>query len=183
MRPFREFLSTYLPANPGPILAADGRELGQHHGLMFYTLGQRQGLGIGGREDSGDDPWYVVDKDIGNNALIVDQGDTDLLLSESLTATDASWIGEAPDGLGSSLRCKAKIRYRQADQDCTVKFTAGDKLLVHFRTLQRAVAPGQFVVFYDGDRCLGGAVIDQINKPDGEASAIIRTPASLAGHG
>ena len=182
-RPFREFLSTYLPANPGPILAADGRELGQHHGLMFYTLGQRQGLGIGGREDSGDDPWYVVDKDIGSNALIVDQGDTDMLLSESLTATDASWIGEAPDGLGSSLRCKAKIRYRQADQDCTVKITAGDKLLVHFHTLQRAVAPGQFVVFYDGDRCLGGAVIDQIHKPDGEASAIIRTPANLAGHG
>jgi tRNA-specific 2-thiouridylase len=182
-RPFREFLSTYLPANPGPIVAADGREVGQHHGLMYYTLGQRQGLGIGGRTDASDDPWYVVDKDIGNNALIVDQGDTDLLLSQKLVASEASWIGEPPTGLAGGYRCMAKIRYRQPDQACTVTAGPEDTLLVAFDESQRAMAPGQFVVFYDEDRCLGGAVIDEIDKPRRAPSAIMRPPGDLAGHG
>jgi len=182
-RPFREFLSTYLPANPGPIRTPDGRDVGQHHGLMYYTLGQRQGLGIGGRKDAGDEPWYVVDKHPASNALIVAQGDTELLLSESLIATDASWIGAAPDDLADGYRCTAKVRYRQADQACSVEARPGNKLLVRFDRAQRAVAPGQFVVFYTAETCLGGAVIDQINKPGDAASAIMRPPSDLAGHG
>jgi len=181
-RPFREFLSTYLPANPGPIRTPDGREIGQHHGLMYYTLGQRQGLGIGGRQDSADEPWYVVDKEAEDNALIVDQGNTDLLLSESLIASDVSWIGDAPGDLAKGYRCMAKVRYRQNDQACTVESSANDGLLVRFDTPQRAVAPGQYVVFYDGDCCLGGAVIDQIHKPRAVPSAIMRPPSDLAGH-
>ncbi|MCK5325627.1 MAG: tRNA 2-thiouridine(34) synthase MnmA [Woeseiaceae bacterium] len=161
-RPFREFLSTYLPANPGPIHTANGSEVGVHHGLMYYTLGQRQGLGIGGRQDAGEDPWYVVAKDPENNALIVDQGDSPLLLSDTLIASQPNWVGRAPVGLSDGLRCSAKIRYRQNDQHCTVSAAFDDGLSVRFDDPQRAVAPGQFVVFYQGDRCLGGAVIDAI---------------------
>jgi len=161
-RPFREFLSTYLPANPGPILTPDGREIGRHHGLMYYTLGQRQGLGIGGRDDAGDAPWYVVDKRMPDNALIVDQGDTPLLLSDGLLAIEPTWINSAPEALAHGYRCMAKIRYRQADQPCTVQAIPAGGLEVHFATPQRAVAPGQFAVFYAGDRCLGGAVIDKL---------------------
>ena len=160
-RPFREFLSTYLPANPGPIRTANGDPIGTHNGLMYYTLGQRQGLQIGGRKDASDEPWYVVDKNMQENALIVAQGETELLLSDSLVATDASWIGAAPDGLDTGLKCMAKVRYRQSDQACTVR-TDGNVLKVEFDEPQRALAPGQFVVFYAGDRCLGGAVIDRI---------------------
>jgi len=163
-RPFREFLSAYLPANPGPIRTPNGDEIGTHSGLMYHTLGQRQGLQIGGRKDAGDEPWYVVDKNMQDNALIVAQGQTDLLLSGSLVATDASWIGEAPAGLDTGLRCMSKVRYRQDDQACTVVRDGrdGERLNVEFDEPQRAVAPGQFVVFYAGDRCLGGAVIDRI---------------------
>ena len=161
-RPFREFLSTYLPANPGPILTPDGREIGRHHGLMYYTLGQRQGLGIGGRDDASDAPWYVVDKRMQDNALIVDQGDTTLLLSDGLLASEPTWINTPPDALGDGYRCMAKIRYRQDDQACVVQATPAGGLEVHFDSPQRAVAPGQFAVFYEGDRCLGGAVIDQL---------------------
>lgn len=182
-RPFREFLSTYLPANPGPIRMPDGTELGRHHGLMYYTLGQRQGLGIGGRQDASDEPWYVVDKLAEENALIVDQGDTDLLLSESLLASSASWIGAAPAGIDNGYRCSAKVRYRQRDQPCRVQTVPNETLRVHFDTSQRAVAPGQYVVFYAGEICLGGAVIDQINRIDGSGSAIMRPPDGLAGHG
>ncbi len=182
-RPFREFLQSYLPANPGPIRTAEGIDIGRHDGLMYYTLGQRQGLGIGGRRDAGDEPWYVVDKVLTDNALIVAQGDTDLLLSDSLLATDVSWIGREPAGLADGLRCSAKVRYRQSDQACTVRAAAANSLRVEFDSPQRAVAPGQFVVFYSGDRCLGGAIIDQIAKPDALPSAIMRPPADRAGHG
>ena len=161
-RPFREFLSTYLPANPGPIRTPDGREIGRHQGLMYYTLGQRQGLGIGGRDDASNAPWYVVDKRMQENALIVDQGDTSLLLSEGLLAIEPTWINFAPDALAEGYRCMAKIRYRQDDQACVVQTTTAGGLEVHFDSPQRAVAPGQFAVFYEGDRCLGGAVIDQL---------------------
>ena len=161
-RPFREFLGTYLPANPGPMITPDGQEIGQHAGLMYYTLGQRQGLGIGGRQDSTDAPWYVVTKDIGSNTLVVAQGECALLFSAGLRAVDASWIAAPPAGLASGLRCSAKVRYRQEDQPCTVTGVPGGALEVIFDNEQRAVAPGQFVVFYDGERCLGGAVIDEL---------------------
>ena len=163
-RPFREFLSTYIPAQPGPILTPAGEDVGRHHGLVYYTLGQRQGLGIGGRRDAGEEPWYVVDKDVARNALIVDQGDTPLLLSDELVATGASWIGDAPQGLAAGLRCSARIRYRQADQDCTIRRALDDRLIVRFGEPQRAAAPGQFVVFYQDDRCLGGAVIEAVER-------------------
>jgi len=163
-RPFREFLGTYIPAQPGPIRTADGRKVGEHHGLMYYTLGQRQGLGIGGRRDSADEPWYVVDKIIAANVLVVDQGDSPLLLSGGLLATDANWIGVPPADLDTGYRCNAKVRYRQGDQACVVVQNADATLAVTFDKPQRAVAPGQFVVFYTADRCLGGAVIDSIQR-------------------
>ena len=163
-RPFREFLGTYLPAQPGPIVTPDGQELGRHHGLMYYTLGQRQGLGIGGRRDAGDAPWYVVDKDVSRNALIVDQGDSPLLLSDGVMASAPAWIGREPEDLDAGIRCSAKIRYRQSDQGCRVRRALDDRLLVDFDEPQRAAAPGQFIVFYQGDRCLGGAVIELLEK-------------------
>jgi tRNA-specific 2-thiouridylase len=159
-RPFREFLSTYLPANPGPMTTPGGEIVGEHQGLMYYTLGQRQGLHIGGIHDRPELPWYVVDKNLGDNALIVAQGEHELLFSSRLTGADVSWIGKPPEGLADGFRCRAKVRYRQADQDCHVRGGDDDTVEVLFDARQRAVAPGQFVVFYDGDRCLGGAVID-----------------------
>ena len=167
-RPFREFLGTYLPASPGPIHTLDGREVGTHCGLMYYTLGQRQGLGIGGRRDAGEDPWYVVDKDLDGNVLIVDQGDSPLLFSDGLVAVRPSWIGSPPAGLADGINCMVKIRYRQADQVCSVRVPfdncLDDRLVVDFQRPQRAVAPGQFAVFYQGDQCLGGATIDEIER-------------------
>ncbi|MDH3547211.1 MAG: tRNA 2-thiouridine(34) synthase MnmA [Gammaproteobacteria bacterium] len=166
-RPFREFLSTYLPAKPGPIRTPDGRQVGQHHGLMYYTPGQRQGLGIGGRNDAGDEPWYVVDKEPHDNALIVDQGDSPLLMCARLLAVNPGWIGHAPRHLDRQYRCSAKVRYRQADQECSVRQNSDGTLDVDFDVAQRAVAPGQFVVFYAAERCLGGAVIDRVlARPD-----------------
>ncbi len=163
-RPFREFLSTYLPARPGPIMTVRGDHLGEHSGLMYYTLGQRQGLGIGGRQDAADEPWYVVGKDVGNNTLLVDQGDSPFLMSSGLLASQVSWIGNRPAQLDGEFHCKAKVRYRQADQDCRVNELDGGLLEVNFGRPQRAVAPGQFVVLYDaaGERCLGGGVIDTL---------------------
>ena len=161
-RPFREFLATYIPANPGPMRTPEGELMGEHQGLMYYTLGQRQGLMIGGHRGYGEEPWYVVGKDLDNNTLIVAQGEHPMLFSEGLTATHASWIGKAPEGLGTGLRCTAKVRYRQADQGCTVTSAGDAKLGVAFDEPQKAVAPGQFVVFYAADRCLGGAVIDEL---------------------
>ena len=161
-RPFREFLATYIPANPGPMRTPGGEVIGEHQGLMYYTLGQRQGLHIGGIHGRPELPWYVVAKDLDDNALIVAQGEHELLFSEGLTATDASWIGAAPAGLARGLRCRAKVRYRQPDQDCVVQDLGDGRLDVRFDERQRAVAPGQFVVFYDESLCLGGAVIDQL---------------------
>lgn len=162
-RPFREFLATFLPANPGSIRTPDGRQVGEHHGLMYYTLGQRQGLGIGGRQDANDAPWYVVAKDIADNALIVVQGEHPLRYNVGLEASDASWINGMPGRLAAGERfpCAAKIRYRQEDQPCTIEAYGDGTLFVIFETRQAAVTPGQFAVFYDEDRCLGGAVIDR----------------------
>ena len=163
-RPFREFLSSYLPANPGPIRTPEGTEVGNHHGLMYYTLGQRQGLGVGGREDAGSEPWYVADKDLDENLLIVVQGEHPMLYSAAIELGEASWIGRISGELSrtGALNCNVKIRYRQPDQPCLVTESGDGKLHVSFESEQRAVAPGQFAVFYDGDRCLGGAVIDRL---------------------
>lgn len=161
-RPFREFLATFLPANPGAIKTSTGKTIGEHLGLMYYTLGQRQGLGVGGRQDAGAEPWYVAAKQLQDNTLIVVQGEDPMLYSDKLEASQAAWIGDAPKVLleNKSLSCRVKIRYRQADQGCTVQAMTDEQLKVSFTEPQRAVAPGQYAVFYDGDRCLGGAVID-----------------------
>ncbi|MGH8194823.1 MAG: tRNA 2-thiouridine(34) synthase MnmA [Woeseiaceae bacterium] len=174
-RPFREFLGRYLEAGRGPIRTADGRTVGEHHGLPYYTLGQRQGLGIGGRNDAQGLPWYVAGKDPDANALIVVQGEHPLLYSSELEAVAASWVGEAPRALagGGTFACQAKIRYRQDDQPCEVRQAESGGLLVSFDSPQRAAAPGQFVVFYLDDRCLGGAVIERAHSRPAELRAAI----------
>ncbi|MCG8672454.1 MAG: tRNA 2-thiouridine(34) synthase MnmA [Pseudomonadales bacterium] len=157
-RRFKDFLEQYIPAQPGEMIDEQGQIIGQHSGLMFYTIGQRQGLGIGGMSAANDDPWYVLQKDLANNKLIVGQGNENpLLFSDELTAPNIHWI----DNLGPSLpfRCKAKTRYRQPDQDCVIQPSA-DGYKVTFDQPQRAVTPGQYVVFYDGSTCLGGGVIE-----------------------
>ena len=162
-RPFREFLATYLPANPGKMETPDGRVVGEHAGLMYYTLGQRQGLGIGGRQDASDEPWYVIDKELDSNTLVVAQGEHDRLFSDAIETAAASWIGAAPAPLaaGQPMQCAVKIRYRQPDQGCHVDILDGQRLAVSFEQSQRAVAPGQYAVFYAGSHCLGGAVIER----------------------
>jgi tRNA-uridine 2-sulfurtransferase len=157
-RPFREFLNRYLPKEPGPIMTPQGMQLGTHIGLAFYTIGQRKGLGVGGTSDSTGDAWYVAQKDMRTNALIVVQGhDNPLLLKRSLQASDASWVSGEPPAEGSGHT--AKTRYRQADSGCTVTRAANGELAVEFSEPHWAVTPGQSVVLYEGAACLGGAVI------------------------
>ena len=157
-RPFREFLGRYLPKEPGPMVTPEGRHVGEHQGLMYYTIGQRQGLGIGGRREGGGEPWYVAGKDLAANALTVVQGhDHELLLRRNLEALDASWIaGAAPDVEGD---LGAKTRYRQADSACALQVAATDRFALDFTAPQWAVTPGQSAVLYRGDECLGGGVI------------------------
>ena len=156
-RPFREFLNRYLPHRPGPILTPEGKIVGQHVGLAFYTIGQRKGIGIGGKKDASGEAWYVAEKRMDTNELIVVQGhDHPLLLKNSLHAGDASWIaGHAPEG----RRFAGKTRYRQADADCTLEGVRDGELDVAFARPQWAVTPGQSVVLYDREICLGGGVI------------------------
>jgi tRNA-specific 2-thiouridylase len=163
-RPFRDFLASYLPANPGPMLTPDGVRVGEHHGLMYYTLGQRQGLGIGGVRGAADKPWYVAAKNLQDNTLLVVQADHPMLYSEAVEVADATWIGSAPAELsaGEARQSSVKLRYRHADQGCTLSTLDADRLLVQFDEPQVAATPGQFAVFYDGDRCLGGGVIDRV---------------------
>lgn len=156
-RNFRHFLQTYLPAQPGDMQTPDGVRVGQHQGLMYYTIGQRHGLGIGGHGD----PWFVAGKDVTRNVLYVVQGhDHPALLSNGLRASELTWVLGRPPG-DVSFRCTAKFRYRQADQAVTVVLTSPTTCDIAFDTPQRAITPGQSVVFYEGDVCLGGAVIDQ----------------------
>lgn len=160
-RPFEQFLSQYLPAQPGVIETVEGERIGAHRGLMYYTLGQRQGLGIGGTRNHAEAPWYVVDKDLKRNVLIVGQGaNHPALFSGGLTASGLHWIAGAPPA--ASFRCMAKVRYRQADQPCQVTVCADERTRVDFDQPQRAVTPGQFAVFYSGAECLGSGVIDQV---------------------
>jgi tRNA-specific 2-thiouridylase len=170
-RPFREFLNRYLAANPGDVQTVDGRVVGRHMGLMFYTLGQRQGLGIGGQREGDGDAWYVADKDMERNRLIVVQGrEHRSLYSERLTATNVSWISGAPP------HCHwvygAKTRYRQKDAPCTLVDCTGERCTVDFAEPQWAVTPGQSVVVYESRVCLGGGIIESAQRenavePDG----------------
>lgn len=160
-RPFAQFLERYLPAQPGGIEDLSGHVLGQHRGLMYYTLGQRQGLRIGGRAAAEESPWYVAQKDLARNTLIVIQGhDHPALLHSRLEASQLSWIAGRPPA--TEFRCTAKVRYRQADQPCAVEIVA-ERCRVRFDVAQRAVTPGQYVVFYADDVCLGGGVIDRVS--------------------
>ena len=157
-RRFKDFLQQYLPAQPGEIRSLEDEYLGQHHGLMYHTIGQRQVLGIGGLANHSEAPWYVVGKDLDNNILLVAQGNEHpALFSTRLSASEIYWVaGAAPE---LPLQCSAKVRYRQADQQCTVS-ASGSAFEVVFEQPQRAVTPGQSVVFYLGERCLGGGVIE-----------------------
>ncbi|WP_197911789.1 tRNA 2-thiouridine(34) synthase MnmA [Kineobactrum salinum] len=158
-RRFTDFLQQYLPAQPGEIHSLEGERLGHHRGLMYHTIGQRQGLGIGGLADHDDAPWYVVGKDLEHNVLLVAQGNEHpALYSAGLTVAELFWIaGEAP---ALPLHCTAKVRYRQPDQTCSLSLS-GNRHRVRFDQPQRAVTPGQSVVFYQGERCLGGGVIER----------------------
>jgi len=156
-RPFREFLNRYLANKPGPIKDDQGRTIGEHVGLSFYTLGQRKGIGIGGLKNADAAPWFVARKDMAANTLYVVQGhEHPWLLSHRLSADDTSWVaGHAP--AGGALA--AKTRYRQADSACAIGADAGDTFTLDFTEAQWAVTPGQSAVLYDGEVCLGGGVI------------------------
>lgn len=158
-RNFKSFLQQYLPAQPGEIVDEHGTAISRHDGLMYYTLGQRRGLGIGGRTDGTGESWFVIGKDLSRNLLIVQQGEHDELFSTALDAETINWISGAPKA--RSFNCTAKFRYRQPDQNVTVTID-GCGAHVAFETEQRAVTPGQWVVFYDGEHCLGGGAIDSV---------------------
>lgn len=169
-RRFKDFLQQYLPAQKGDIYTDDGKKIGTHDGLMYYTLGQRGGIGIGGVKDRDEAPWFVLHKDLDNNRLIVGQGhDHPMLQSTELTAYKLDWVVDAPAQLftAQGYRCTAKTRYRQPDQACTVFALdeTGDTIKVVFDEPQRAVTPGQSCVFYQDDICLGGGVIETIDAP------------------
>ena len=152
-RPFREFLNRYLPKTPGPMVTPDGKRVGEHIGLAFYTIGQRKGIGLGGAGG----PWYVAQKRMAANELVVVQGhDHPLLMRTSLRGLDSSWVLDAPV---PGSRHAAKTRYRQADAACTVSHSGNGEVAVDFPQPQWAVTPGQSVVLYDDEVCLGGAVI------------------------
>jgi tRNA-uridine 2-sulfurtransferase len=158
-RNFKDFLSNYLPAQPGNMETLDGEVKGKHDGLMYYTIGQRHGLGIGG---SGD-PWFVIGKDLERNILYVGQGfDNQNLYSDYINAVNISWVSDKPKP--QEFECTAKFRYRQDDNKVTVELLEDGQARVVFKEPIRAVTPGQAVVFYDGDECLGGGTIDEIYK-------------------
>jgi len=179
-RPFRDFLNRYLPTQPGPMKTTDGKTVGEHIGLAFYTFGQRKGIGLGGSKDGSGEPWFVAGKDIESNTLYVAQGhDHPWLLSHTLTAGNTSWVaGHAPE-VGHA--CAAKTRYRQADAACTfgaAKAGADPDTLfsLHFADAQWAVTPGQSAVLYDGDVCLGGGIIEHAAT----AQPVARQPQKAA---
>lgn len=157
-RPFREFLQRYLPREPGDMITPAGKCIGRHQGLMYYTLGQRQGLGIGGTRDGDGEPWFVAEKRIKENQLVVVQGhDHPLLLKKELDAQDASWIcGQAPD---QGLAYAAKTRYRQVDSVCHLGQVHDGEFALTFNDPQWAITPGQSAVLYAGEVCLGGGII------------------------
>jgi tRNA-specific 2-thiouridylase len=162
-RPFREFLNRYLPKKPGDMRTPEGRRVGEHIGLAFYTIGQRKGIGVGGQRDAPEGAWYVAGKDMARNELIVVQGhDHPLLLRRELDAADLAWVaGTDPlaDEPGQAARLGAKTRYRQADAACTIRELSAERLGLAFEESQWAITPGQSAVLYRGEVCLGGGVI------------------------
>jgi len=158
-RPFREFLGRYLPTQPGPMQTPDGRTVGEHQGLAFYTLGQRKGIGLGGSQSGNGQPWFVAGKDLARNILIVVQGhDHPLLHSRGLRALSASWVSGQPPGDGQML--SAKTRYRQLDAACHYRPSGAEAFRLEFDAAQWAVTPGQSAVLYAGEVCLGGGIIE-----------------------
>jgi tRNA-specific 2-thiouridylase len=156
-RPFRDFLNRYLPNKPGPIKTEDGKVIGEHIGLAFYTLGQRKGIGMGGSKDGSGDPWFVAKKDMASNSLYIVQGhDHPWLLNKVLQTSQISWTFE---GLPEQRSYSAKTRYRQSDAPCQLKQVAAESFTLEFDEAQWAVTPGQSAVLYDGERCLGGGII------------------------
>lgn len=161
-RKFRDFLAEYVASQPGNIVTTDGEVLGKHLGIAFYTIGQRQGLGIGGTANHDTAPWYVAEKHCAANELLVVQGhDHPALHKNSLRVAQLHWIRETPT---DNFRCTAKTRYRQNDQACTIHFEASTTATVLFDQSVRAITPGQSVVFYDGDECLGGGIIESAHN-------------------
>ncbi len=159
-RKFKDFLARYLPAQPGNIRTVEGDIIGRHDGLMYHTLGQRKGLGIGGVKGAGEEAWYVVEKDLVNNELIVAQGhDHSALLSTGLIAQQLHWVDRQP--IREPLRCTVKTRYRQTDVPCTIEPIDDESIKVIFDEPQIAVTPGQSAVFYLDEVCLGGGIIEQ----------------------
>ncbi|HDR1564508.1 TPA: tRNA 2-thiouridine(34) synthase MnmA, partial [Pasteurella multocida] len=158
-RKFKDFLARYLPAQPGEIRTVEGKVVGRHDGLMYHTLGQRKGLGIGGVKGMGEDPFYVVEKDLVNNVLVVAQGhDNSALLSSGLIASQLHWVDRQP--IRQPVRCTVKTRYRQEDIPCEIQPINDETIRVVFDEPQIAVTPGQSAVFYQGEICLGGGVIE-----------------------
>ncbi|MEH6688249.1 MAG: tRNA 2-thiouridine(34) synthase MnmA [Halopseudomonas sabulinigri] len=169
-RRFSDFLKQYLPAQPGDIQTIDGEVIGRHHGLMYHTIGQRQGLGIGGLQGAGDEPWYVLKKDLSNNILVVGQGNNHpWLFASALTCSHIYWVNESP-ATTQPVRLTAKVRYRQPDQSCVLESTPEGYRIV-FDDPQRAVTPGQSVVLYQDDICLGGGVIETAEPTFDERAA------------
>jgi tRNA-uridine 2-sulfurtransferase len=168
-RPFREFLSRFVDKTPGRIESPDGEHLGTHQGLAFYTLGQRGGLQIGGRRGHSEEPWYVAVKDSRRNVLVAVQGhDHPLLASSALTTEAMHWLTAPRTG---PFRCTVKVRYRQADQKALLEPLPDGTARIVFDEPQRAVTPGQYAVIYDGDRCLGGAVIETVQPTCAQQAA------------
>jgi len=162
-RNFREFLSQFIPAQPGIIETSNGVQVGEHQGIMYYTLGQRKGLHIGGLQNAIEAPWFVVGKKIKENILVVEQGhDHPLSLSDKLNAIKLDWVsGKCPP---LPYKCTAKTRYRQQDQPCTIIEKTDTQISVVFEERQRAMTPGQSIVFYQGENCLGGGIIDHVDN-------------------
>lgn len=157
-RNFREFLLKYIPAKKGKIMTYDGKVLGEHLGLMYYTIGQRRGLGIGGQKEDDGSRWFVIEKDLKNNILYVAHGAEDRLFSRGLLMNECNWIPSAPEK--REFECTAKFRYRQPEQGCKV-IIRDNGIEVEFKEKQRAITEGQFAVFYDGVKCIGGGVIEK----------------------
>jgi tRNA-specific 2-thiouridylase len=183
-RPFRDFLGRFVQSSPGPIESSEGEHLGTHQGLAFYTLGQREGLHIGGRRGRAEQPWYVAAKDGERNTLIVVQGhDHPLLSSSALTTEGFHWLAprRAQPAIGQPFRCTVKVRYRQADQAAVMEPRPDGTAHIVFDLPQRAVTPGQYAVVYDGERCLGGGVI-AVTEPLGEAHGLLKSPKAISAH-